>query len=171
MDPFDWTQLFIERCERSVPAQAFAGIFQHAVEQMGFRHFACCSHVDFNDPPPRAVVLHNYPPAWAGLYVEQKLFRCDPVLQHAEHSLLPFRWNTPEFIAALTNPHKRLLYEAAISGIADGYTVPIHLPALSRCRFNCPAKTAMCSPSWGASFVRFGRMAQHNLISMSLWRR
>lgn len=147
MDPFDWTQLFVERCERSGPTQALAGIFEHAVEQMGFRHFACCSHVDFNDPPPRAVVLHNYPPAWATLYVERKLFRCDPVLQHAEHSLLPFRWNTPAFIDTLTKPQKRVLYEAATAGVADGYTVPIHLP------WTAGALRASCSVIPDSEFI------------------
>lgn len=128
MDPFDWTQLFVERCERSAPAQALTDIFQRALEQMGFRHFACCSHVDFNDPPPGAVILHNYPPAWSHVYLERNLFRYDPVLQFAERRLLPFRWNTPEFVAALTVPQRRILLEAASAGIADGYTVPIHLP-------------------------------------------
>lgn len=128
MDPFDWTQLFVERCERSAPTPALTAIFQRALEQMGFRHFACCSHVDFNNPPQGAVVLHNYPPAWADVYAERNLFRCDPVLQHAERSLLPFRWNTPEFIAALTRPQRRMLQEAASAGIVHGYTVPIHLP-------------------------------------------
>lgn len=128
MDPFDWTQLFVERCERSVPAPALTVIFQRALEQMGFRHFACCSHVDLNHPPQGAVILHNYPPAWADIYLERNLFRYDPVLQHAERNLLPFRWNTPEFIVPLTKPQRRMLQEAASAGIIDGYTVPIHLP-------------------------------------------
>ncbi|MBL8268546.1 helix-turn-helix transcriptional regulator [Steroidobacter sp.] len=128
MDPFDWTQLFIERCEHSLPAPALTATFQQALEHMGFRHFACCSHVDPNNPPQSAVVLHNYPDAWAGTFAERKLYQCDPVFQRAERSLLPFRWNTPEFNALLTLPQKRILQEAASVGIAHGYTVPIHLP-------------------------------------------
>jgi DNA-binding CsgD family transcriptional regulator len=128
MDPFDWTHIFIDCCERSAPAPTLAATFQRALEQMGFRHFACCSHVDFNKSPHNAVVLHNYPRAWADVYVERNLFRYDPVLQHAERSLLPFRWNTPEFTAALTKEQTQLLQQAASAGIVHGYTVPIHLP-------------------------------------------
>lgn len=128
MDPFDWTQLFVERCERLAPVPALTATFQRAVKHMGFRYFACCSHVDLSSPPPGAVVLHNYPSVWASVYQERNLYQYDPVVQQAERSLLPFRWNTPEFTAGLTRSQKRMLQEAARAGIANGYTVPIHVP-------------------------------------------
>ena len=137
MDPLDWTQSFVEHCERS-PAPELAAIFQRALEHMGFRHFACCSHVNSRSPPQGAVVLHNYPSAWVRSYADRELHRDDPVFQRAERDILPFRWNTPEFQAALTAPQRSILQEAATNGIVNGYTVPIHLPrAAGALRASC----------------------------------
>jgi DNA-binding CsgD family transcriptional regulator len=138
MDPFDLTQSFIERCERSVPVPELTAAFQSALEHLGFRHFACCSHVNPRSPPQSAVVLHNYPSAWARSFAEQNLHECDPVFQRAERDILPFRWNAPDFGAALAPSQRRILEGAASMGIADGYTVPIHLPwAAGALRASC----------------------------------
>lgn len=128
MDPLDLTQSFVERCERSAPVAVLSSAFQSAIEQLGFRHFACCSHVNPGRPPPNAVVLHNYPTDWVRSYAERNLHQFDPVLQHAERELLPFGWENAVFRAGLTSSQTRLLDEAADVGIARGYTVPIHLP-------------------------------------------
>jgi DNA-binding CsgD family transcriptional regulator len=128
MEPFDWAQLFVERCERPDSKPALMAIFERALERMGFRYYACCSHVDFKHPPQSAVVLHNYPLDWADEYTERNLFRFDPVRQHAERSLLPFRWNSSGFTAGLTKSQRLILREAASAGIVNGYTVPIHVP-------------------------------------------
>lgn len=128
MDPLDLTQLFVERCERSAPASELKATFQTALEQMGFRYFACCSHVNPRRPPPHAVVLHNYPGFCARTYAEQDLHERDPVFLRAESEILPFHWNAPDFRATLSPSQKRILQEAARIGIADGYTVPLHLP-------------------------------------------
>jgi DNA-binding CsgD family transcriptional regulator len=128
MDPLDLTQSFVERCERSAPVAELTVAFQSAIEHLGFRHFACCSHVNPGRPPPNAVVIHNYPTDWVRSYAARNLHQRDPVFQHAERELLPFRWETPGFRAGLTSSQTRLLHEAADIGIAHGYTVPIHLP-------------------------------------------
>lgn len=128
MDPLDLTQSFVEHCERSTAVSELTAMFQSALEHMGFRHFACCSHVNPRSPPPGAVVLHNYPRAWAHSYADRDLHQSDPVFRRAERDVLPFRWNAPDFRAGLTLSHKRMLQEAASMGIANGYTVPIHLP-------------------------------------------
>lgn len=95
---------------------------------MGFRYFACCSHVNPGNPPRQAVVLHNYPDAWARNFAERNLHACDPVFAHAERNILPFFWDAPAFQAALTSSQQQMLREAESFGIARGYTVPIHLP-------------------------------------------
>lgn len=127
MDPADLTQSFVERCERSAPASELAASFQDAVEQMGFRYFACCSHVNPSNPPRHAVVLHNYPDAWARSFAERRLYENDPVFLRAEVTTLPFFWDAPKFRAALTALHAQILREAAEVGLAHGHTVPIHL--------------------------------------------
>lgn len=139
MDPFDLMQSFIERCERSVPVPELTAAFQSALEHLGFRHFACCSHVNPRRPPQSAVVLHNYPSAWVRSFADRNQHECDPVFQRAERDILPFRWNAPDFTAALTRSQRRILQEAASMGIADGFTVPIHLP------WAAGARRASCS--------------------------
>lgn len=127
-DPLDLTQSFVERCERSAPVAELTAAFQSAIQHLGFRHFACCSHVNPGRPPANAVVIHNYPTDWVRSYAERNLHQRDPVFHYAERELLPFRWETPAFRAGLTSLQARLLQEAAEVGIARGYTVPIHLP-------------------------------------------
>lgn len=127
MDPFNLTQSFVERCERAAPAAELNSAFQHALEHMGFRYFACCSHVNPRNPPPQAFVLHNYPTAWVSSYADRGLHECDPVFFRAERDTLPFHWDAPGFRITLTAPQRRILQEGASVGIVHGYTVPIHL--------------------------------------------
>lgn len=128
MDPLNLTQSFVEHCENATPASVLVGKFQSALEHMGFRHFACCSHVNPRHPPQHAVVVHNYPTAWARSYAERNIHECDPVFLRAEREILPFSWDAPDFRAPLTPPQRSLMQEAGSIGIAHGYTVPIHLP-------------------------------------------
>jgi DNA-binding CsgD family transcriptional regulator len=128
MDLLDLAQSFVERCERSAPPSELAATFERTVQRIGFRHFACCSHVNPRHAPQWAVVVHNYPREWERSYSERNLHECDPVFLRAEKELLPFHWDAPDFRAALTESQKRIIQEAASLGLAHGYTVPIHLP-------------------------------------------
>lgn len=128
MDLLDLTHSFVERCERSAPASELAATFERAVQQMGFRHFACCSHVNPRRPPQRAVVVHNYPREWEQSYAERNLHEDDPVFVRAEKEALPFHWDAPDFRTPLTASQSKIMQEAESVGIAHGYTVPIHLP-------------------------------------------
>jgi DNA-binding CsgD family transcriptional regulator len=138
MDPLDLMQSFVEQCEQPLSQPELAATFERALADMGFRYFACCAHVNPGNPPSGAIVLHNYPDAWARSYIERKLHECDPVFHHAERTILPFSWDAPDFRAALTPTHHQILKEAASLGIASGYTVPIHLPwAAGALRASC----------------------------------
>jgi DNA-binding CsgD family transcriptional regulator len=98
------------------------------LEDMGFRYFACCSHVDPARIPPGAFILHNYPDEWSRCFIGRKLHTVDPVMRHAERSLVPFFWNAAGFLGQMIEPQKRIMAEAAEFGLKRGYTVPIHLP-------------------------------------------
>lgn len=136
---FDLVQAFIERCERSARTPELVAAFVQVLDALGFRYFACCSHVDPARPPRRAVVLHNYPAAWVRDFSEMELYDIDPVFMHASRVTLPFFWDSPAFLAGLTAPQLQILAEAAQFGIANGYTVPIHSP------FSLGAFSASCS--------------------------
>ncbi|HEY0681667.1 MAG TPA: LuxR family transcriptional regulator [Steroidobacter sp.] len=126
MHQFEVAQGFIEQCQAGHSAQALAQAFQQGMEALGFRHFACCSHVDPLRPPRRAVMLHNYPREWAELFSELEFFEVDPVLLRASRSLVPFSWNTADFDEELSPPQQEIFHEARRYGLTRGYTVPIH---------------------------------------------
>lgn len=161
MDPLDLAQSFVERCERLVPESELVGAFRDSLAQMGFRYFACCSHVNPGDPPPGAVVLHNYPAPWVCSYAERNLHEQDPVFLRAERTILPFSWDAPDFRASLTSQQKQILLEAADAGIDHGYTVPIHTPLAA------DSHRASCSvvPDAGTISVR----AYHAVQVMSVY--
>ena len=126
MHQFEVAQGFIEQCQARRSVQELAQAFQHGTESLGFRHFACCSHVDPLRPPRRAVMLHTYPKEWARLFSELEFFEIDPVLLQASRSLLPFFWDTAAFAEELTPPQQEIFHEARRYGLSRGYTVPIH---------------------------------------------
>jgi DNA-binding CsgD family transcriptional regulator len=127
MNHFDRVQSFIELCHGNAACiESMEAAFRATVQELGFRHYACCSHVDPLDHPSHAVVLHNYPPAWVQHYSDEKLHRIDPVLQLAERQQAPFFWDEP-FSHSITAEQKAMLAEAAAFGLAHGYTVPIDI--------------------------------------------
>ena len=126
MYQFEVAQGFIEQCQAGGPVGALAHAFQRGTEALGFRHFACCSHVDPLKPPRRAVMLHTYPKEWAQLFSELEFFDIDPVFLHASRTLAPFFWDTKAFSSELTPPQQEIFHEARRYGLTHGYTVPIH---------------------------------------------
>lgn len=126
MHQFEVAQGFIEQCQARSSVQALSQAFQEATEALGFRHFACCSHVDPLQPPRRAVMLHSYPKEWARLFSELGLYDIDPVLLQASRSLVPFFWDTNAFAEDLSPPQQEIFHEARRYGLTRGYTVPIH---------------------------------------------
>lgn len=126
MNHFDRVQSFVELCHSAASSvRSMEAGFRSSLEELGFRNFACCSHVDPLDHPSHAVVLHNYPVAWVQHYSDEKLHRIDPVLQHAETYPAPFFWDIAFASYPITEAQKKMLAEAGTFGLAHGYTVPI----------------------------------------------
>ena len=138
MDHFDLTQSLIERCDRALRQDELAAAFQQVLETLGFRHFACCSHVDPIRPPPRSVMLQTYPEEWIPLFSELQLHEVDPVFMRAERSRLPFFWDVSEFRDELTPAQQEIFGETRRLGISQGYTVPFHsVDSLGALRASC----------------------------------
>lgn len=128
MSPFDVIQGFFERAGQDrLPLAGLAAAFLNSVQALGFRYFACCSHVDPCHAPPEALMLHNYPRGWASTFSEARLYEIDPVLQRARSQSTPFFWDTALRSDGLTEPQKLILADAAGYGLCHGYTVPLHL--------------------------------------------
>jgi DNA-binding CsgD family transcriptional regulator len=128
MKQLDVVQGFIDRCEAGAPlAPGLAADFPRALEALGFRHFACCSHVDPLHPPAHAIMMHNYPAVWARHFSEARLHEMDPVLLRAERNPTPFFWDAVFRSQPITKSQRKVLAEAARFGLAHGYTAPLHL--------------------------------------------
>ena len=128
MNHFDRLQSFVELCHNhTASVESMEAGFRTHTEEMGLRHYACCSHVDPLEHPNHAVMLHNYPVAWVQHFSEAKLNRIDPVLQLAESRTTPFYWDDAFSSHPLTEAQKKVLSEAAKHGLEHGYTIPITL--------------------------------------------
>jgi DNA-binding CsgD family transcriptional regulator len=127
-DPFDIAQCFIEQFERSVPLESLKSAFEKATHDLGFRYFACGSHVDPLNPPPRAVMYLTYPQEWVQHFSETRCHIVDPVFRYASRTMHPFSWDNGRFLRDLTDIQHQILAEARTRGVVHGYTVPIHHP-------------------------------------------
>jgi LuxR family transcriptional regulator, quorum-sensing system regulator CciR len=99
-----------------------------ASRRMGFDHFA----LSYNRRPGRAnshkFLLHNYPNAWAQIYTAFDLSANDPVQRTCQKSLIGFVWSEIEDFVTLSRGDLNMMAIGRDNGIADGYTVPRHLP-------------------------------------------
>ena len=127
MDPFDHALSFLEYRERSSRVADLQHAFQRNLETLGFRYFACSSHVDPLHSNQEIMVL-NYPQAWIECYSEQQLHLIDPVFRRADRSRRPFYWDEPEFRAGLSAKQRKMQALARDFGVAHGFTIPIHSP-------------------------------------------
>ena len=101
--------------------------YERVTQGLGFRYFACCSHVDPLDPPPRAVMFQTYPVEWLRRFSEEQYQAIDPVFCYADQTLLPFSWDNGEFLASISSRQRKILNDARTFGIENGRTMPIHL--------------------------------------------
>jgi LuxR family quorum-sensing system transcriptional regulator CciR len=98
-----------------------------AVCDLGFAHFAIIHHVGFGTPEGENVRLTNYPVEWVG-YVREQSKLPDPVVRAAERMSSGFKWDQLDSLLDLTPAEIEYMAQAARYGIAQGYTVPNHVP-------------------------------------------
>ena len=128
MKPFEIATAFIEQhgCGMSLPELKRA--FERSLRELGFRYFACCSHIDPLGPRATALVFLNYPSDWVHEFSLSGHYRVDPIFRYAEERMVPFFWDDAEFRAVLTAQQRDILRDAEARGICHGYTVPLHPP-------------------------------------------
>ncbi len=126
MEPFDLALAFIEHCDHATQTTELSDAFQRHLETLGFRYFACSSHVD--PLHSQEIMVLNYPRAWVECYSEQQLHLIDPVFRRADRTRRPFYWDDPEFRATMSPKQRKMQALAERFGVAHGFTVPIHSP-------------------------------------------
>jgi DNA-binding CsgD family transcriptional regulator len=105
----------------------FAAMTEVAAD-LGFQYFALSHHVDFATAGTQAIRLHNYPAAWQDFYDRHALGPSDPVHRASQVTSIGFPWSRMREMIPLTPADQRILELGRELGIADGFTVPAHVP-------------------------------------------
>lgn len=98
-----------------------------ASSALGFDHYALTQRAPGGDLPG-PVRLGNYPPAWLPLLAGSQLVGDDPVLIASERCLMPFVWDDLPELLPMNQRQQDYMAMARGHGLANGYTVPIHVP-------------------------------------------
>jgi LuxR family quorum-sensing system transcriptional regulator CciR len=105
-----------------------ACLLGETVPRLGFDHYALVHHVDLAGPPRGAVHLDNYPVNWRREFIEARYYVDDPVHVACRRHARPFFWRDLPQLLPLNRRQVAMLADGRDAGLADGLTVPIHLP-------------------------------------------
>src|SRR3546814_6834891 len=75
-----------------------------------------------------SLLIHDYPDQWANAYISFGLGDRDPVRRACGQSFQGFIWREIGRLISLTRGDLKMLSIGREHGIADGFTVPRHLP-------------------------------------------
>lgn len=149
---FDVVQEFVSA---SKSAQSMAGL-RHLIElssrELGFNHFAIVHHIRFGHPSRDKIRLSNYPVEWLALLRENESFQ-EPVLKAAERASSGFLWSRIEEIVPLSQAQRAYMERAVRFGLAEGFTVPNHVPGetFGSCHFAVTRQSALPEDSLPAA--------------------
>lgn len=109
---------------------------------LGFNYFAIVHHIRFGRPSTDKVRLSNYPVEWLARLRQDEDFR-EPVLKAAERTSAGFLWSDLEDHVVLDEREMLYMKTAERFGLAEGFTVPNHVPGESfgSCHFAVRSKT------------------------------
>lgn len=95
---------------------------------LGFDYFALSYDKRAYGASYDALLIHDFPEAWAKIYIGFELARVDPIRRASERSMIGFEWREIEALIPLTRADRQIFAVAREHGIGDGYSVPRHLP-------------------------------------------
>jgi LuxR family quorum-sensing system transcriptional regulator CciR len=129
---FKDVQAFVRDVRIAPSLTDIALVLQDATRSFQFDHFALAQRQSNGGDIGRTLLgplrLTNFPDAWVEQLADQGRIADDPVLLASERSMTPFAWRDLPDILPLTNRQRAYMALAQAAGLADGYTVPIHVP-------------------------------------------
>jgi len=142
-----------------------------ATRDMGFDHFALALETGSSSDSGASVLVHDYPASWADVYISLNLAATDPVRRAAERSVLGFRWRNMRDLIPMTEIEETTFETGRRNGLADGFTVPRHLPGdvTASCTFVTGIGTSMPEAMLIVAEM-IGAMAIDNARRISGWR-
>jgi len=137
-------QAFALAVESAGNIDDLAHLLDAIAREMGFRHYALTHHVDVPRAPRPAIRVHNYPGEWEEFFDAERLGPSDPVHRASHLTNVGFHWSRLPQLIALTRRDEEILAHSRRIGLADGFTVPAHIPGESAgsCSFaTAPGRT------------------------------
>lgn len=124
------------RLSGAVSEENLCAALADASTRLGFSHFAL-AYERRGGGTPGSLLVHDYPANWARTYVDHNLGRADPVRRAGERSMTGFEWRNLASYVPLTKRDLHMLEMGRQHGLAEGFTVPRHLPgeASGACSF------------------------------------
>ncbi len=138
-------QQFAHAVEAAASIGELGALVDAISREMGFRYFALAHHVDIARAPRPAIRIHNYPAEWVAFFDAQGLGRSDPMHRASHLRNLGFPWSMVPQLIDLSRRDEDIIACSRRAGLADGYTVPTHIPGESE--GSCSFATA-----WGRSY-------------------
>ncbi|MEM9387018.1 MAG: LuxR family transcriptional regulator [Pseudomonadota bacterium] len=96
------------------------------VKMMSYHHLPPLGASDFQSHI--AVFAHGFPDAWVSRYVQDQLYRIDPISRKAAVASLPFRWSAVTSFGDLSTQERRYLQMLEAARLGDGLAIPVFGP-------------------------------------------
>lgn len=124
---FGIVQDFVTNAKLIIDMAGLRSAVEASCRELGFHYFAIVHHIRFGRPSTDKVRLSNYPVEWLAKLREHENFR-EPVLKAAERTSTGFLWSRIQEHVELGERERRYMARAADHGLAEGFTVPNHVP-------------------------------------------
>jgi len=124
----DGLQDFVRRCNLATDEQELFALLDEETRLLGFEQFAMTHHVDLSSAPEDSITITSYHPAWVEKLIERRYFADDPILSASSRTAVGFLWSDVGKMIDLTDRQKEILEMARRYGLAEGFTVPVHVP-------------------------------------------
>lgn len=121
-------QKFADAVDATDTIHDLCNLLDAIVREMGFQHFALSHHIDVPRVPQPAIRIHNYPGDWEAFFDAERLGPSDPVHRASHLTNAGFHWTALPKLIALTRRDEEILAYSRKVGLADGFTVPAHIP-------------------------------------------
>lgn len=124
---FEVVREFTEYCKSIDDMASLREAVAESSRALGFDYFALAHHIRFGRPSTDKVRLSNYPLEWLAKIREDEGFQ-EPVLKAAERASSGFLWSRLGEFLPLAPAQRQYMQRAARFGLAEGFTVPSHVP-------------------------------------------
>jgi len=138
---------FIAAAKSAANINALQALVEATIKKLGFDYFALIHHASLYATGSGMVFLHNYPEAWAATIFVRDYLLDDPLAELCRRQNAPFLWSDMPVLIDMSQRQREIMREARKNGLANGYTVPIHMTGepVGSCSFSVRGELPMAS--------------------------